>query len=308
MSRGPLYEQENYKPSFSGHQTFPLRYGWLKKVYDEVIDKKVENSKSIFSANDAIVTFGVGKNMVDSIKFWAERSGVLETSSNGFKVSAFGDIVFNEKKGDPWVESAASNWLIHWNIASNPKSTTCFYIFNYYSQPNFDRDTLQEQITKLVQDRQWQMPSPATLKKDIDCFLQLYSPNLNVKIIEDQMSSALSELGLIHAGNNKTYYLSRGRKKDLPLEVFAYALVKFWRNYDVTGKTISVEALTYEPGSPGRVFLLREEDIMEYMYKIHDAIPEISFNESGGLKQLTLTGNILTLNIYGPLEAMYKNH
>ena len=25
---------KNSKPVFSGHETFPLRYGWLKKVYD----------------------------------------------------------------------------------------------------------------------------------------------------------------------------------------------------------------------------------------------------------------------------------
>ena len=33
MTRGPLYEPD-YKPQFSGHETFPLRYGWLKKAFD----------------------------------------------------------------------------------------------------------------------------------------------------------------------------------------------------------------------------------------------------------------------------------
>ena len=35
MARGPLY-QEGYTPQFSGHETFPLRYGWLKKAFDRV--------------------------------------------------------------------------------------------------------------------------------------------------------------------------------------------------------------------------------------------------------------------------------
>ncbi len=33
MARGPLY-QDKYRPQFSGHETFPLRYGWLKKAVE----------------------------------------------------------------------------------------------------------------------------------------------------------------------------------------------------------------------------------------------------------------------------------
>lgn len=35
MPRGPLYE-DAYSPQLSGHETFPLRYGWLKKAFDAV--------------------------------------------------------------------------------------------------------------------------------------------------------------------------------------------------------------------------------------------------------------------------------
>ena len=35
MARGPLF-QDTYRPQFSGHETFPLRYGWLKKAFDAV--------------------------------------------------------------------------------------------------------------------------------------------------------------------------------------------------------------------------------------------------------------------------------
>ena len=37
MARGPLY-QHGYEPQFSGHETFPLRYGWLKKAFDRVAE------------------------------------------------------------------------------------------------------------------------------------------------------------------------------------------------------------------------------------------------------------------------------
>ena len=35
MARGSLF-QDTYRPQFSAHETFPLRYGWLKKAFDAV--------------------------------------------------------------------------------------------------------------------------------------------------------------------------------------------------------------------------------------------------------------------------------
>ena len=42
MLRGPLY-QSDYQPQLSGHETFPLRYGWLKKAFDAVQDTQKED-------------------------------------------------------------------------------------------------------------------------------------------------------------------------------------------------------------------------------------------------------------------------
>lgn len=44
---------KNSKPVFSGHETFPLRYGWLKKVYDAAT--AVEEKKEIFPRTYSII-------------------------------------------------------------------------------------------------------------------------------------------------------------------------------------------------------------------------------------------------------------
>ena len=49
-------------PKFAGHETFTLRYGWLKKAVDATRQRQ-----DIFLQDDALVTLGVGKNMVRSI-------------------------------------------------------------------------------------------------------------------------------------------------------------------------------------------------------------------------------------------------
>ena len=78
MARGPLF-QDGYTPHFSGHQTFTLRYGWLKKVFDRVAETEDEpDNRNVCWDDGAIARFGVGKNMVASMRHWAKASGIIE--------------------------------------------------------------------------------------------------------------------------------------------------------------------------------------------------------------------------------------
>ncbi len=80
MLRGRIYE-EGYQPKLSGHETFPLRYGWLKKAFDAVAAaEECGRNRSVFLADDAIARFGGGKNMVASMRHWAAAAGVIEES------------------------------------------------------------------------------------------------------------------------------------------------------------------------------------------------------------------------------------
>jgi hypothetical protein len=75
-----LLDDENYKLQFAGHETFPLRYGWLSKAYTQVkiiLSQGNGDPNSIFTDESAISLFGVGKNMVVAMRHWALASGVL---------------------------------------------------------------------------------------------------------------------------------------------------------------------------------------------------------------------------------------
>ena len=83
-------------PSFSGHQTFPFRYTWLKKGVDAVTE-----DSTIFSSEDAFVTLGVGKNMVSSIRHWCTVARLIKTDPDQRRrlvPTDFGKAIFNEKK------------------------------------------------------------------------------------------------------------------------------------------------------------------------------------------------------------------
>ena len=64
--------------SFSGHETFPFRYPWLKKGFDAVCA-----DGDAFLREDAVTTLGVGKNMVRSIRHWCLAAGVLQENRGG---------------------------------------------------------------------------------------------------------------------------------------------------------------------------------------------------------------------------------
>ena len=119
MARGQLYNHD-YNPQLSGHETFTMRYGWLKKAFDQV-SMTAGNDANRLSCwgDDAIAQFGVGKNMVGSIRFWANAIGIIEerTSANAVMTTELGQLLFGKKGLDPFMEHSATLWLCHWNLA-----------------------------------------------------------------------------------------------------------------------------------------------------------------------------------------------
>ena len=67
-------------PSFAGHQTFAVRSGWLKKGLDGLSDPTAGGA-TLFTRDDALVTLGVGKNMVQSIRHWLLVTRMAEEST-----------------------------------------------------------------------------------------------------------------------------------------------------------------------------------------------------------------------------------
>ena len=95
MLRGPL-GQNKYKPKFSGHDTFPFRYAWLTKFIHYVEDGNIKKIKE-FEQNKltTIADFGVGLNMVKSIRHWSIATKICDKD---FKITNFGKMIFSKKK------------------------------------------------------------------------------------------------------------------------------------------------------------------------------------------------------------------
>ena len=107
--------------SFSGHETFPLRFTWLTKAVEAL-----GQESNAFGAEEAIATFGVGRNMVRAIRHWSLATGVLEPlegERGAYVPSRLGALVFGPEGADPYCEDPATAWLLHWQLCHSPRES-----------------------------------------------------------------------------------------------------------------------------------------------------------------------------------------
>lgn len=299
-----LLDDTRFKIQFSGHETFPLRYGWLKKSYDAVCAAIASGStepKSVFTSEAAIADFGVGKNMVASMRHWSIAANILHIGEDGtdggrLEPTEMGELIFSQD-GDPFLEDTASLWLIHWHFASTPNRTTTWYwAFNELNEPTFTRDLIVKRLQGRCADLRESNRlkdsriTEVTLKRDVECFVRTYAARSESGRAgqEDSLECPLSELALVQSVDNAaTFQFRRGPKMTLPDEVFLYGLLQFWETFAPTRRDFSVESLSHDPGSPGRVFLLDEESVVERLISLGDLTEgAIWWDESAGMRQV----------------------
>jgi len=248
---------------FSGHETFPFRYPWLKKGFDAVL-----SDAGVFTRDDAITTLGVGKNMVRSIRHWCLAAGILEEAdTEGLRTSTLGTLLLADDGLDPYLEDPATLWLLHWQIASNrSRSTTWFWTFNHFHEPEFTREALGSALFKWTQALPGKLVAEGSVKRDVEVFLRTYVPSRLSRndTAEDSLDCPLVDLGLItQAGGSQTYRFRRGRQEGLPDGILLYALLAFWDDFAPASGTLAIQDIARQQGSPGRLFKIDESSLVE---------------------------------------------
>lgn len=277
----------NANPSslhFSGHETFPLRQLWLRKAYEN-LPRSGEAPKSVFASEDAIVRFGVGKNMVMSIRHWALACGFLAEGVNGgYVATSLARKIFEGL--DPYLEHPASAWLIHWQLAGiGRKSTTWWWLFNRIPQQNFDREAIFQSIKQYCLETRHKI-SDSTLRRDVDVCLSSYQSRSTTGSKEDVAESVLAELPLIQATSSNSFTFVRGPKKTLPDALFAFALIQYWEQTHATA-VLPFEKIVHDYGSPGRVFKLDDNSVGERVHAIEEVTRgALVWTDSGGIRQV----------------------
>ena len=277
------------KYSFSGHDSFQCRQFWLKKGFDHA-----SNERS-FNKEIAVIGLGVGKNMVDSIRFWLKAFNVTD---NRDAPTAFGISLLADNGFDPFLEDDGSLWLLHYYLVKANIASIYFMIFNEFRREKveFNRETFVNFVRRKAETNKAISFNPKTVADDFDVFRKMYLTNSLDKGSEDGYSGLLADLDLVKKievkeGNKKeeAYVIENATREKLPVEIFLYSILenKAW------GDSISLNSLESDMNSPGSIFAINRLGLIEKIKEAQGCFDWVSFNDQAGIKELQLKENKL---------------
>ena len=294
---------------YSGHESFPIRFTWLTKA---VRHCERQESRDLFSRPDAMVTLGVGKNMVRSMRSWGISTRMLESDGDAhrnklLRPTQLGGMLFGENGVDPFMEDPATIWLIHWMLASNKRVATWYWTFNEFRETEFDKAQLIKRISRASREMSDRVIAEDTIERDVDCFLKTYVPSdTDARLSrEELLDCPLTELGLIRrSGGQNTFMFVRGKHDSLPDAIFDCCLLLYWNDRSSESHSIRFEDIAFGAGSPGQIFKLTENAIVDRLHRLPSLTRNaIRYDDTAGLRQVirdTAIDPILLLrNHYG---------
>lgn len=271
---------------FSGHETFPIRQLWLHKAYNYALRHSKEEKGASFGGDHAMIELGVGKNMVSSIRFWAEATNFLDNKNGGLEPSPLGRLIFGEL--DPTSENPNTPWLVHWQLASQShRSTVFWFLFNQLNSQYITREDIQEGLVSLA-GKSGKKVSHQTIKRDVEVCLRSYVPFMagrNKTVTEEFIEPLLSSLGIINVVNKDIIEIPRTTRPTLSNGLFAYALMDFWQTRLDNSSSIDYFQIAHAIGSPGKVFRLDEISLTRRLEDLEALTQgELIWTEQSGIK------------------------
>lgn len=291
---------------FSGHETFVCRHGWLKKAVDAVV-----RDPHAFTADDAMVNLGVGKNMVRSIRHWALAANVIDeapgTRGAELRVSELGAFLFANGGRDQYLEDPNTLWVLHWQLANNERrATTWAWAFSLLRTQEFTRDTILGIVQGELRRRSLALPSEHSLRRDIDIFVRTYVAGRQAAVLEDSLDCPLIELGLMGEDETGVLTFQHGFHSTLAMPVFAYTVLDFWQRTAADRETLPFSDIAYGTGSPGLILKLDENSITERLEHLDNATEgHLVYTDTAGIRQVYRRGKpIPAMEV---LSSYYEN-
>lgn len=291
------------KRKFAAHETFAPRFGWLRKAYAAVETGghgDATDFSDAFLVKSAPVDLGVGKNMVNAIRYWAQAFGItteerLPGPSRAMyaRVTARGSWLFGPDGVDPWLEKPGSLWLLHWWLL-RPECLAPTWWVAFYRAPNrFHEDDLVRLVQTAIESTPgWEPVTRASIAKDVDCLTKMYAPRRSTPgspgSVEDLLDSPFRELGLLETvpGESKRWRLVAEPRVPVPPEVVTYACLDYMSRNST--REMSTARLAQEEGAVGRALRLTEPRLVIALEQVATTVPALSVTHTVGQRTLTV--------------------
>ncbi|GAA1890342.1 DUF4007 family protein [Streptantibioticus ferralitis] len=289
---------------FSRHETFAPRFGWLHKAYMQVKDVH-----DIFYLEDAPVRLGVGKNMVNAMRYWSRAFKLTkeyphsDPSSRALLAAPTWRArwLLDEEGADPYLEDTGSLWLLHWWLLSSEPEAKCqvpsWYItFNLAARSRATAEEMESVIRRNLRENfdEEKLPAAESIKRDVDCMIKMYAQEQEVNPLspgsfEDQLMSPFKELGLLEGqgrGKERTWRFTSGTRSNLPAAILVYACLDYASRFSNKAGQITLARLASEAGSPGKAFRMKEPELTKAIEALVGAYPALQIVEALGQRSL----------------------
>ena len=186
------------KIRLQGHEKFSLREGWISKGLFAI-----SNESNAFLSKDATDIFGIGSNMVKSLRYWMKAFGLIEEKAGiGASLTSIGELIYQY---DPYIEDPFTLWIMHSNIVRNiDNATTWSIFFNLCDVDSLEKEQVEKlllrEISKYAAGASF---SEKSLSSDIDVLLNMYCKTKIKNDPEDKNVSPFASLGLIKNADGK---------------------------------------------------------------------------------------------------------
>ncbi len=281
------------KTAFGRHESFALRYGWLTKGF-----QAFQRDNNVFSSQDSIITLGVGKNMVNSIRHWLRAAQLIINRPDKKETTPLGKAIFSEDGWDPYLEDEATIWLIHWLLSTNPQhATTWYWFFNCFHKPEFTSKEVSTSLIDFAKEKITTKTSPTTIKNDAAVLLRMYvqTKKSNQTTVEEALDSPLSLLKLItYSPLARTYQSKLVQRDGLPSGILGFAITQLFKHKAQT--EIPIEDLMYSKNgdiAPALVFRLSEVALLTKLEQLIRDFPGIyEIRDTAGIHQMHMLQDV----------------
>ena len=263
---------DKVKIRLQGHEKFVLREGWLNKGI-----MQVKSNPTVFLGKEGPDVFGIGNNMVKSLRYWLKAFGlIVEKGAAGVQLSKCGEVV---QKYDSYFEDVFTLWALHSNIVHNADEATAWHLFfNYCDIDDMDKEQITQimirELNKYTNNASF---SEKSLRNDIDVVLNMYGQVKEMVDPEDKNISPFAQLDLIKSVDGTFSKSQPDRRKVTEWNVL-YELARHLCEKEF----VSIDEISEGAGSISAIYQIGSVAINEYLDKL-DAMGFIRVDRTAGL-------------------------
>lgn len=273
-----------------GHNTFVCKNNWLKKGYDFV------RKGGGFNDADAVVRLGVGKNMVEAIRYWLRSFGLTDEADT---LQSVAHELLADDGLDPYLEDNATLWYLHYCLVSTGRASLYHLVFNEMRRESFSftRAQLAQFVTRRAGELGAPTPNENTLDADLTMFVRSYAPpgrEQSRPDVEEESTGLLQDLGLLtfDRADGLRYRLENRDRPELPWPVVLRVILE----NPAFGEVIGFTDLAVAPDSPGMVFALSEDGLYEKIKEMEAHLPKaVVYSSTAGTRVLTVRKDLIDL-------------